>query len=195
MNIYITLSIIALIVFVVLYVVLRKKRRSSIEARVLAITDRRATASGMRVWVENGATVNALEITAIESGLARCFEKARLRGYDRPLNLSDYIVAIVGDCERSPESQIWSYKIPATGDYKGSEWDLGGYMLIAGQVIAIGEPFGNIIALPEHQGTDLEQLAEVTMYEAEHIILCFSSPDEYEATRVHGAGRGHPLFD
>lgn len=178
---------------VIILFLIRRKWLGDISGRVFAITDRTILPSGLAVWVEDGASLNDAEIAAIENGLERCFEKARRAGYDRPLRLSDYIVAIVGDAVRSPESQIWSYKLPA-GDYAGSEWDLGGYILAAGQMIAVGEPYGNIIAVPEHKGTDLEQLAEVVMYEAEHIILAYCDGEKFEATKIHGSGQGHPLF-
>jgi hypothetical protein len=190
---YIIIAFIALIVGVVLFVVLRKKKRSTVEARVLAIKDRRTVPSGLGIWVEDGADITYREIASIENGLLQCFAKARLRHYDRPLNLSDYIVAMVGDSARSPESHTWSYKIDA-GAYAGSEWDLGGYILVAGQVIAVGQPYGNIIAIPDHHDTDHAQLTEVTMYEAEHIILANCDEALYESTKIHGQGQGHPLF-
>lgn len=184
--------IVAVLVFVA-WILLRRKSVKSIEDRVFAIRDKRTQASGLVIWVEHGAEISADEVEAIETGLTQCFAKARLVGYDRPLRLSDYIVAIIADSIRSPESETWSYKLPA-GPYAGTEWDLGGYILAAGQMIAVGEPYGNIIAIPDHHGTDFNQLAVIAMYEAEHIILAHCDGDKYEATKIHGQGQGHPLF-
>jgi len=171
----------------------KKKHYPAIIDRMWKITDIRTAPSGLTLMVEDGAGVNAQEIAAIEAGLTECFARARTHNYDRPLNLSDYKVAIIGDCERSPEAGIWSFRVDA-GPYAGTEWDMGGYVLAAGQVLTIGTPHGNIIAIPEHQGTDLEELAQVAGYEAEHIILAHCDWPKFEATQVHGAGTGHPLF-
>lgn len=185
--------LVAGVVALTIWLVIRRRSIKSIETRVFSIKDKRTQASGLQIWVEQGAGISPAEIEAIERGLLRCFEKARVRGYDRPLHLDEYIVAIIADSERSPEAQIWSYKLPA-GPYAGTEWDLGGYILAAGQMIAGGEPYGNIIAIPDHHGTDLDQLAEIAMYEAEHLIALHCDAELYEATKVHGQGQGHPIF-
>lgn len=198
METVVIILIIAAVIGLAVYLVRQKQIKKAgqfktIETRVYAITDKRKMPSGLNIWVEAGAAIVPPEVDAIERGLKECFERAKKAGYDRPLNLSDYIVAIVGDCIRSPEGKIWSYKLPA-GPYAGTSWDLGGFILAAGQMIAAGEPFGNIIVLPEHKGTDFDQLSTIAGYEAEHIILCWCDGDKFEATKVHGTNAGHPLF-
>lgn len=193
MNIYIILALAGIVTALLIWKFTRKAKIRSIEDRVYAITEKTHTAGGVELWIEKGAVCSMSETFAIEAGLEQCFAKARRVGYDRPLNLSDYKVAIIADSIRSPEAQIWSYKLPA-GPYTGTEWDLGGYILAAGQMLAAGEPFGNIIAIPDHHGTDLEQLEQIVMYECEHIILAHCDGDKFEATKIHGQGQGHPLF-
>jgi hypothetical protein len=173
----------------------KKKRNvyADIERRVFEIDDKRVAATGLNIWVEDIAAVTADEIRAIEQGLLNCFEKAEKAGYTMPLSLKEYSVAIVGDCMRAPESGIWCYKLPA-GAYAGTEWDLGGYILAAGQVVSTTPPHGNVIVLPDHKGGDLEQLSTIAMYEAEHIILYHSDREKFEQTQTHGVGTGHPLF-
>lgn len=184
-----------IVIAVILGIIYKSKKQKSIVTRVFDIKDKRTMPSGLVLLVESGASISQPEIDAIENGLNECFERARGQNYDRPLNLSDYQVAIIGDSVRAPESQQWCYKLPIKGSgYEGTEWDLGGYLLAAGQTIAAGIPYGNIIALPDHHGTDLEQLAQVAGYEAEHVILAHCDGDKYEATKVHGQGQGHPLF-
>lgn len=190
--IYLVISIgaAALVVFL-----LWKKRHklSAIDKRVFGIKNRQTLPSGMSLWVEKGVNQpTQAEILAIERGMMECFSRAHAVGYDRPLDLGAYIVAIV-ESIRAPESGIWSYKVPA-GAYAATEWDLGGYILAAGQVISIGEPHGNIIVLPDHHGTDLDELARVAGYEIEHIVLAYCDADKFEATKIHGQGQGHPLF-
>lgn len=185
--------IIIAVITIILFLVFRKKKLQNIETRVFNIKDKRTSPFGVEIWVEKGASCTANEMSFIEEGLVNCFAKARQAGYTRPLEHNSYIVAIMADSVRSPESRIWSYKLPA-GVYANTEWDLGGYILAAGQVIAIGEPYGNIIAIPDHHDTDYTQLSQIVMYEAEHIILAYCDGDKYEATKVHGQGQGHPLF-
>lgn len=188
----IVLIIVAIVGFIAWHLLTRRKYKA-VWDRVFAIKNKVRSPNGVHIWIESNANCTEPEMMAIEKGLNDCFAKARLRGYDRPLNLSDYIVAIIGDSERSPESQTWSFRIPPA-QYKGTEWDMGGYILAGGQVIAAGQPYGNIIALPDHRGTDLDELATVTMYEAEHVILSFCDGDLYEATKTHLNGQGHPIF-
>lgn len=193
MNIYIIIALAAICAALIIWKLTKGRKLRSIEDRVYAITEKRQSPGGFELWIEKGADCSLREQSAIAKGLERCFDKARLVGYDRPLHCRDYTVAIIADSIRSPEAQIWSYKLPA-GPYTGTEWDLGGYILAAGQMIAAGEPYGNIIAIPDHHGTDLEQLQEIVMYEAEHIILAHCDGDKFEATKIHGQGQGHPLF-
>lgn len=175
----------------VAWLYLRRKRIPSIEDRVFGITNKTTDISGMQVWLENGANVTGTDLTAIELGFNRTFEKARCRAYQRALSLSDYIVAIVKgepDSDGNP-----CYRIPA-GVYAGTVYDKGGYILVAGQMLTVGEPYGNIIVIPEHNGQNLDHLALVAEFEAEHVVLAYNDPDEFERTKVHGDGTGHPII-
>lgn len=173
----------------VYYFVFRKKQVRSMEWRIGKISDKRTRNSGLQIWRESSAdTPFEGEMMAIERGITDAFTRARCEGFTHRLNLSEYIVVIMGQSERSPESHIWSYRLPA-GPYAGSQWDLGGYILALGQVVS--ELY---IALPDHHGTDLDQLAEVAGYEAEHLILFDNDRERYHATMVHGVGEGHPLL-
>lgn len=178
----------------------RKKGRLDTGQRIRKIKNRsRATHGGVRLWIEDGADVSTAEADAIDAGLLEVFERARRRGYDRPLNLPDYTVAIMADSMRAPESGLWCYKLPA-GQYKGTQWDLGGYILAAGETVFYSglDPEGNVIALPYYHGTntpdDLASLSRVTGYEGEHVILFHCDPHRWQETAVHGQGQGHPIF-
>lgn len=175
-----------------------------LDRRVFRIKDdrKRVLPSGLTLWVEKGANVTELEIEAIERGMLANFERARALNYDRPTNLSDYIVAIMGKSERAPESRIWAHRVPPA-QYEGTEWDLGGYILAGGQMIAYGPITGNIIALPDHHGenirlpngeTDLEEYARVADNEVQHVVLAHCNYHEFLRTRTHGIGQGHPLY-
>jgi len=182
---------------------LRKKKigakPNDTASRVRRIKNRgRTTRGGVKLWIEDGADVTAAESDAIDNGLREVFSRALARGYDRPLNLTDYTVAILADSQRAPQSGVWSYKLPA-GVYAGTEWDLGGYILAAGETVFYSnDPEGNLIALPYHHGTnmidDLANLSRVAAYEGEHIILFHCDYTLWQSTAVHGVGQGHPLF-
>lgn len=205
MNQWIVVVVTLVIVGLGLLVYYRKRSKiKSLDKRVFKIKDdRKWTApSGLTFWVEEGANVTEEEIAAIETGMLACFNRAVSNNYNEPLSLSDYIIAIMGDSQRAPESFIWCNKVPAA-QYEGSEWDLGGYILAGGQVISWGPLVGNIIALPDHHGeniylpngqTDLEALAEVADNETQHIILAYCDWPRFVATRTHGIGQGHPIF-
>ena len=83
------------------------------------------------------------------------------------------------------------YRLPV-GEYKDTEFDKGGYILVAGQVISVGQD-ANIIALPEHRDR-FAHLELVAGYEAEHVELAWFDGDEYERTKYHGSGVGHPII-
>lgn len=169
--------------------------------RVKNIQNRsQTTSNGVKIWVENGASVSVEEKTAIEEGLNEVFNRARLRNYSAPLTLPEYTVAIMGNSERAPESGIWCYRLPA-GAYAGTPWDLGGYILAAGATVfySLDNPSeGNVMAIPDHKQThtpeDLANLSRVVAYEAEHIILRHSDFPLWQATKVHTPTTGHPLF-
>lgn len=171
-----------------------------IEQRVDDIDDRRVTSNGLNLRVEDIASVTELEIRAIEAGIQDCIAKAQARGWSSPNKLSEFTVAIIGDVARSPEQKIWCYKLPV-GAYKDTEWDLGGYILAAGQAIH----GTNILIMPDHKGSemtelpgypggDLAQLREIAMFEAEHRIAYLNDMDLYNSTSIHGVGTGHPIF-
>lgn len=188
---YIILLISIGLAALVAWLYLRRKRNRPIAARVFAITNKTTGISGLEVWLEDGANISVDDLPAIETGLERTFEKARCRGYTLALSLSDYIVAIVKgepDSDGNP-----CYRIPA-GVYAGTVYDKGGYILVAGQMLTAGEPYGNIIVIPEHNGQRLDHLALVAEFEAEHVVLAYNDGDEFERTKVHGNGTGHPII-
>ena len=186
--------IFSIAIAVSIWLVVRSRKPKTIEQRIAAIKTVTVTANGLNIRIEKGAKCPPSDIDAIERGLTRCFEKARAIGYDKPFSLSAYTIVILGDAMRAPESHTLCYKLPA-GPYAGTQWDLGGFILAAGQCVYIGGATGNVIAIPEHNGQDLDQLALISEYEAEHVILFYCDPAKFEATKIHGTpGSGHPLF-
>lgn len=163
--------------------------------RVGSITNRTTvTPKGAKVWIENGATVSAEDLTAIDLGLTRAFSKSACKGWANDLALTHaaYTVAVLNASDRDSQGNP-AYRV-GCAQYCGSEYDKGGYILVAGQMAATGLPYGNIIMIPDPASDRLEYAANGTEYEAEHVILSWFDGDLFEASKTHGGGYGHPIW-
>lgn len=147
---------------------------------------------GTRFWVEDGATLPGAVINAIESGLTDAFERAGCVGYPRQRSHADHNVAILRSHENDSQG-FPAYRLPA-GPYTGTEFDKGGYILVAGEMVAAGNPYGNWIAIPEHTSFQTEHARTIADYETEHVLLAWNDGDEFERTKIHGQGTGHPII-
>lgn len=187
--------LIAASVAAIVWMIFFRKKRGlpSIEDRVFSSTRRDRTPLGVEIWLEGDARVTVSDKNRIDEGLSNCFERARRQGYTLALDHRQYKVCFLDNPERAPESGILSYRLPP-GPYAGTEWDLGGYILAAGQMIMADYEEGNLIALPEHNGQDQDSLRTIADYETEHIVLCYNDGERYEATKIHGQGKGHPII-
>lgn len=167
-----------------------KQKVKPIWGRVMAIRNRTSSPLGVQIWIEDGAECSLEARRAIERGLARTFAKSGCLGYPRTLTYGDAIVAIV---KGEPDSQgNPAYRIPA-GPYAGTIYDKGGYILVAGEVISVGDQIGNIIVIPEHR-TNMAHLETVTEHEWEHVEYAWHDAERFEATKFHGVGEGHPIM-
>lgn len=185
---------------VVLFLLWRRKKEKeanrTIGKRVVDLSnqpDRRRTASlGTNIWLEDDAACSESVMRAFENGLAHAFEKAACRGYTRALNHSDYNIAVLKSHENDSQG-FPAYRLPCQ-NYCGSVYDKGGYILAAGQMVFVGTPYGNWIAIPEHTVQQLEHAETIAEYEAEHVILAWNDGAEFERTKTHGDGTGHPII-
>lgn len=164
-------------------------RIKPVENQVWEIKLKSASPKGVQIWAQDGTTVTAEDMDAIERGFERTFIKSRCRGYNRQLNHSDYIVAILKGTDLDSEGNP-AYRVPA-GPYAGTIYDKGGYILVAGQMVFVGQPYGNVIALPD--STNFDHMALAAEYEAEHVILAWNDGDEFERTKIH-IGNSHPII-
>jgi hypothetical protein len=192
MNAIPIILMIAFIGATIVYVFLKKRKRNVeqyVEHRVDNSIDWGLMEGGIRLRAEQGVVVTAAERTAIFDGLTEVFERARRAGYDRPLSHSDYTIVMLSEGERAPESGVWSFRIPA-GVYRGSQWDVNGYIRVAGMVV-YNNPGStrNVIVLPNYHGSDtpedIASLVEAVAHEAWHIILRHCDPAEWKRTRKH----------
>lgn len=164
--------------------------------RVGSVTNRNnvVTPEGAKVWVEDGANVTPEDLAAIDLGLQRAFDKATCQGYNGTLAKTHeaYIVVVLKATDRDSQGNP-AYRWPCS-QYCGTQWDKGGYVLVAGQMAAVGNPYGNIIMIPDPAPDKLDYAASGTEYEAEHVILAHYDGDLFNASKTHGAGYGHPIW-
>lgn len=193
-NMYPILIVLAIVVpAIAAYFIFRRKKQPDLMKRALAITNKTTTSQGVKVWIEDGAQPPSE--AAIHLGLENCFEKARCKGYTAALSPSDYTIAVLKAAEERSSDGMPALAIPA-GEYAGTIYDKGGYILIAGQMLQADYEDGNIIAIPEHSraAAELTHLALIVDFEAEHIILAYNDGDEFERTKFHGGGISHPII-
>lgn len=131
-------------------------------------------------------------ITAIDQGFTNLFAIARRHGYSKRLNYADYTVFIGkpdrlknADGNYSPDIAI------AAAQYAGTVYDKGGYIYVAGMVVALN-PCTFLIA--EHT-KDFNRVSEVVRYEGEHLVLYHNDRRKYLETADHSKGGGHPILN
>lgn len=189
-EVIIGLLIVGLAAFVIYLVVRKKNRTVSTSERVQKLKPGFRTALGVEVRLESGATCDLQSQEAIEVGLTKAFAKARCAGYTRALLHSNYIFAVLKSYD------LDSTGMPALrepdGDYDGTIYDKGDYILAAGRMYSAGDK-GNIIIVPEHT-FGYGHLQLTAEYEAEHVILAWNDGDEYERTKFHTEATSHPII-
>ena len=130
-------------------------------------------------------------MNAIDKGLTDLFAVARKNGYSRRLNYADYSVFIANPDRQKDASGKYSPDIAiGAAQYAGTEYDKGGYIYVAGMVIA-NNPMAFLIA--EHR-SDLSRVSDIVRFEGEHLVLFHNDPRRYEATMDHSRGGGHPIL-
>ncbi|MEJ7622480.1 MAG: hypothetical protein WKF34_00660 [Pyrinomonadaceae bacterium] len=147
------------------------------------------TARGANVYGVKRPSVGMLN--AIDRGLTDLFAIARRHGYRSKLNYADYSIYIGRADRQTNAAGEYSPDIAVgSAQYTGSIYDKGGYIYVAGMVIA-NEPASFIIG--EHT-RDFNRVAEVVRFEGEHLILYHNDRRRYMATRDHSQGGGHPIL-
>lgn len=162
--------------------------------RVKALKTTHKTPGGVQVKAESGTVVTQGNLEAIDRGIAESITRGGCIGYSKTGTqlLSDYIVCVFVSSEND-STGFPAYRLPA-GQYRGTIYDKGGYILVSGQQWAAGTPYGNIIIVPAHPDSQNDHLATVAGYEVEHILHAWHNGDEYERTKTHSEGNGHPTI-
>lgn len=191
--IWLILAILAAIVIITYKIV---TRRSLFEKRVDTVlkTDRYTlTPKQVAVYRENGRVPTAEQLAAIDTGLQFTIDKAHNLGYRRALDTHNYTVVML-ESEANKNIAVFRVPVGRNSKYKGTAFDHDGYLLVTGMVrdtdelvVAVAEPLSQ-------QPDQLEDLARVTGYEAEHCIAYWNDGPLYERTKHHGGSEGHPIF-
>ncbi len=212
MNIIAPILILAALAAVtLLFLYLKKKKKAdnawkepafSRAERIIASTPASSTPNGHKVHFEAGAKQETMSYDAMDRGVEKTFAKGECAGYavDRPRHRITFVVF-----NSEPDSQgdpCYRQFIKPGNPYFGGEFDkkagqgeeVDHYILVAAQIVAIGDPLGDVIVVPHHTGNEVH-LATVCEYEMEHAVLAAYDGPKFEATKTHGFGQGHPLMD
>ncbi|HMS38647.1 MAG TPA: hypothetical protein PKE69_00235 [Pyrinomonadaceae bacterium] len=147
------------------------------------------TPKGARIYAVNEP--NSAMLDAIDEGLTELFKVAKKNKYKSRLNYSDYTIFIAKADRTKDINKKYSpdIAIPA-GQYAGSIYDQGGFIYVAGMVLAYN-PCAFVFA--EHT-KDLSRVSDVVRFEGEHLVLYHNDRKRYNETADHSQGGGHPIL-
>jgi hypothetical protein len=155
--------------------------------------------NGVSFHYEPGA--GQIDEAAAAAGIADCFERLACH-YDNVNRAQHDIHVLVVAGELSPETHTPCFRVPISppNPYLNSEFDMmkgvesmPHYILAAGQMIAAGVPYGDVIMIPSNN--DPVFTRRICDYESEHYGLAWYDGPLYEDTKIHGQGKGHPIVD
>jgi hypothetical protein len=205
---YLVIGALVAVVLIILW--LRKKKRADNAWKeptfgrataMLKGSPAQTTPGGVQIYYEKGVAQD-LDHAIVDRAYENVFKKLECNGYT--VNRAQHRAKIVVlNSILSPESRTPSYKIfIRPGNYyyggpydmeagKGEEVDH--YVLAAGEMIAAGEPYGDVIAVPHPQG-QAQFLENIVDFEFEHIGYAWYDGVKYDETQNHGGGYGHPII-
>lgn len=168
--------------------------QSSVIAKAQRQTGDRFNVSGRS---PKGANIYAVKqpskemLEAIDKGLDDLFAVARKNRYSKKLRHSDYTIFIAKADRLKDSSGNYSPAFAVgAAQYKGTEYDQGGYIFAGGMVVNFN-PMAFIIA--EHTKS-LNLVSDVVRFEGEHLVLYHNDRRRFEATKDHSQGGGHPIL-
>lgn len=134
---------------------------------------------------------SARMLAAIDKGFSDLASVARKNGFYKKTDFSDYTV-FIANTDRTKDSRgNYSPDIAvASGQYKDSVYDQGGFIYAAGMVVAY-DPSAFVIA--EHT-SDFERVSDVVRFEGEHLVLYHNDRKLFRQTADHSQGGGHPIL-
>lgn len=148
------------------------------------------TPKGVRIFAFRQPSRQIL--SAIDRGFRDLTAVAEKHGYYRKTNYSDYTVYIAKPDRTKDSVGNYSPDIAVrAAQYKGTEYDKGGYIYAAGMVVAFN-PCAFVVA--EHR-QNFQRVADVVRYEGEHLVLYHNDRSLFRKTADHSNGGGHPILN
>jgi hypothetical protein len=150
------------------------------------------TPKGALVSLENPIpeAVKTGVLQAIDAGIDDFLLSTAHLNWPSFRNHADFVVAMLRD--KTPDSQgNPCLKIKVLDAWKGTIYDRGGFMLVAGMALGLGDRLLGYPTIFVAENFDrLEYLRTVTRYECEHFNY-YNDPAAFEATAGQHA---HPLY-
>jgi hypothetical protein len=202
----IAILIIAAITGIILYLKKKKKKENvwkfgawALAKTIIDTTSPETTPANHKIYKD--VTVTNLNPEANDEGIEETFKKGECANY--PVDRSRHRVSTVV-FPSIPDSQgdpCYKEFISPGNPYYGTEWDgeagkgeeADHYVKVAGQTVAVGEPYGDVIVIPEHTANQSSHQSLVTSFEMEHVCLAYYDGYKFEETKYHLTG-GHPLI-
>ena len=187
-----------MIILAMIFVAMFSNESLAQDKRVLAAAQKTTgDRFSFAVRTPNGAAVYAINrpsaamLKAIDKGLTDLFAVARKSRYRKRLSYSDYSIYI-GKADRTKNSSNEYSPDIAIGSaqYAGTVYDQGGFIYVAGMVLAT-EPCSFLIA--EHT-KNFERVSEGVRFEGEHLVLYHNDRKRFNETADHSKGGGHPIL-
>lgn len=180
--------------------------RSGTDSRVGALlrgTHQLTTPGGIPLYFEPNQDVASFPKDAPDAGWEAVLARAAC---EYPVNASNHKpkVCVLGDGQLDSQGDpCFKVYINMHSPYYNSEWDqragqghnVDHYVLAAGQITRIGEPFGDVIAIPFHNREQASHCQTICDFEWEHALLAWYDGEKFERTKIHGGGQGHPLIE
>lgn len=210
-QILVVLGILAALGIVIFFVVRKKKAikesqqwRFGTDSRVHVLLQKTpdvTTPDGHEIFFEPGLVIAQFPAAAVDAGVDACYDRAEC---EYPVDRSKHrekVCVLLGESDSQGDPCFRVY-IDMHNTYFNSEWDkragegvnVDHYVLAAGQITRVGEPYGDVIAIPYHTQPQAAHCQNIVDYEFEHAVLAWHDGDRFEATKTHGGGMGHPIL-
>lgn len=166
-------------------------------ANALLKTTPTVTQEGIKVYYESKA--GKINHAAVDAGVRECIRRVACK-YPFDRNRHNIKICVL-EGEIAPESRLPAFRVAIghASPYFNSEWDMmkGSkkgvhYILAAGQMASADFQAGDVLVIPS--GGDDQFYKNICDYEFEHVALAYYDGDEFERTKIHGSGTGHPII-
>lgn len=157
------------------------------------------TPRGASVRSQNGEKMSAPVLQLIDEAIEQ--HQARVErlkpNYRKKFAPGDFIVCLLDAEIDSNGLPVFKVPIPKDSPYYHTDYNKGTkdnpYVHAAGLMVAVGNPYGNIIAVPKPITQNWEYFKQAIDFECEHIQAAWNEPSLFEATKHH-TGSGHPIY-